>query len=90
MIKILRVETREAVGTNMFIGFVMGTAGWTGHLAPGRVDFALIALMGGAAMAGTYIGARLTGRISLNTLVKTLGVVLLIVGALLVWRAAMT
>ena len=90
MIKILRVEPREAVGTNMFIGFVMGAAGWTGHVTQGRVDYTLIALMGSAAMAGTYIGARLTGRISLDTLVKTLGFVLLFVGALLLWRAATT
>ena len=42
--------------------------------------------MGSSAMVGSYIGARLTGRVSLDRLITTLGLVLLTVGALLVWR----
>ena len=36
-----------------------------------------------AAMIGSYIGARFTGRVRLNTLILVMGVVLLAVGALL-------
>jgi uncharacterized membrane protein YfcA len=43
-------------------------------------------MMGAAAMIGSYLGARLTGRVSLNSLILTMGVVLLVVGALLVVR----
>ena len=43
----------------------------------------ILAAMGSAGMAGTYIGARLTGRVSLNTLMLTMCGVLVIVGILL-------
>ena len=40
----------------------------------------------GAIMVGSYYGARLTGRVNLDTLLGAMGWVLLVVGALLVWR----
>jgi len=40
--------------------------------------------MGLSGMAGTYIGARLTGRVSLNSLMLTMSGVLLAVGILLI------
>ena len=64
----------------------MGSMGWVGHVTQGHVDYPLVALMGSSAMVGSYIGARLTGRVSLDRLITTLGLVLLTVGALLVWR----
>ena len=87
LIRILRVDPRIAAGTNLFIGFIMGSVGWVGHVVQGQVDYPLLVLMGGAAMAGSYYGARLTGRVSLNTLIASMGWVLLVVGALLVWQA---
>ena len=32
LVRILRVDPRIAAGTNLFIGFVMGGAGWVGHV----------------------------------------------------------
>jgi uncharacterized membrane protein YfcA len=87
MIRILRLDPRSAAGTNLFIGFAMGSMGWIGHVSRGQVDYPLVALMGTTAMAGSYLGARLTGRVSLDRLVMTMGLVLLAVGALLLWRA---
>lgn len=75
-----------AAGTNLFIGFVMGSVGWIGHVVQGHVDYPLLALMGSSAMVGSYYGARLTGRVSLDTLLGAMGWVLLVVGVLLVWR----
>ena len=46
--------------------------------------------MGAAAVVGSYLGARLTGRVSLDRLLLTMGLVLLVVGPLLVWRAVGT
>ena len=45
-----------------------------------------LAMMGVAAMVGSYLGARLTGRVQLDTLILTMGGVLMVVGALLIWR----
>ena len=87
LVRILRVDPRIAAGTNLFIGFFMGSLGWIGHVARGQVDYSLLAMMGVAAMIGSYIGARFTGRVRLNTLVLVMGVVLLSVGALLVVQA---
>jgi uncharacterized membrane protein YfcA len=64
--------------------------GWTGHVFQGHVDYPTVAIMGAAAVVGSYLGARLTGRVSLDRLLLTMGLVLLVVGPLLVWRAVGT
>ncbi len=86
LIRILRVDPRIAAGTNLFIGVLIGASGWVGHVINGQVDYALLALMGAAAMVGSYYGAKLTGRVRLNGLLLAMGIVLMVVGALLVWR----
>ena len=45
---------------------------------------AVVEAMGPAAMVGSYYGARLTGRVSLDRLIMTMAVVLLAVGVLLI------
>ena len=87
LIRILRVDPRIAAGTNLFIGFIMGSVGWIGHVVQGQVNYPLLAMMGAGAMVGSYYGARLTGKVSLDTLIKTIGCVLLVVGPLLIWQA---
>ena len=87
MIRILRVHLPIAAGTNLFIGFIMGSVGWIGHAVQGQVDYPLLVSMGSSAMAGSYFGARLTGRVSLDTLITTMGWVLLVAGGALVWQA---
>lgn len=86
LIRILRVDPRIAAGTNLFIGVLIGASGWVGHVIRGQVDYALLALMGAAAMVGSYYGAKLTGRVRLNGLLFAMGLVLMVVGALLVWQ----
>lgn len=87
LIRILRVDPRIAAGTNLFIGFIMGSVGWIGHVVQGQVNYPLLAMMGAGALVGSYYGARLTGKVSLDTLIKTIGCVLLVVGPLLIWQA---
>ena len=87
LIRVLRVDPRIAAGTNLFIGFVMGSAGWIGHVARGQVDYPMIVAMGIGAMVGSSYGATLTGRVSLDRLMLTMGGVLLLVGALLMGEA---
>ena len=73
LIRILRVDPRIAAGSNLFIGFIMGSLGWIGHVARGQVDYALLIPMGAAAMVGSYYGAKLTGRVRLDTLITAMG-----------------
>ena len=86
LIRILKVDPRIAAGTNLVIGFVMGSLGWVGHAIKGDVDYQLLLLMGAGAAVGSYYGAKLTGKVSLDTLIGAMGLVLLAVGALLVWQ----
>ena len=62
LIRILRVDPRIAAGTNLFIGMLIGAFGWVGHVVEGEVDYALLVMMGAAAMIGSYYGAKLTGQ----------------------------
>ncbi len=86
MIRVMGIDPRTAAGTNLMIGFGMGAMGWIGHVAQGRVDYPMAALMSAAAMFGSYLGAQLTGRVNLSKLVGSMGAVLLVIGVLLVWR----
>ncbi len=88
IIRILGIHPRVAAGTNLFIGFLLGTAGFLGHGIRGEIDVPLIVFMGPAAMVGSYYGARLTGRVRLATLIAVIGLVLVGVGALLIGNAA--
>ena len=89
LLRLLRLPPPTAAGTNMLIGSLMGTTGWAGHLVRGHVDYPLLALLAGAAMAGSYIGARFTGQVELGRLIASMGAVLIAVGALLIVRAAL-
>ena len=87
LIRFLRVDPAIAAGTNTAIGFLMGASGWIGHVARGNVDYPLLASMGIASMAGSYYGARFTGRVSVSALVLTMGLVLTAVGIALLVEA---
>jgi uncharacterized membrane protein YfcA len=87
LITILGINPRVAAGSNLVIGFLMGSFGWVGHVVEGHVDYPLLALMAITGMAGTYQGARLTGALSLRSLLTLMGLVLLVVGSLLLWQA---
>lgn len=88
MIRILGVHPRRAIGTNLSIGFMMGLMGWIGHLTQGNVDYPLAVLMGTSGMAGSYLGARLTGQVSLTKLNTILGLVMLLISTILIWQGA--
>jgi len=83
----LGAEPRVAAGTNLMVGTVLGAAAWSAHALQGQVDYPMMALMASAAAAGSYIGARQTGRVSVHRLVATMGAVLTAAGLLLIWRA---
>lgn len=89
MIRILNIEPRIAAGTNLVVGFFLGTAGFVGHGLRGEIDVPLLLAMGSTAMVGSWYGARLTGRVQVDTLVKLIGGVLLVVGVILVGRAVL-
>jgi len=84
LIAILHISPHMAVGSNLVIGFLMGGFGWVGHLTRGQVDFPILTLMAITGMAGTYYGARLTGKMSARGLLSLMAIVLVVVGLLLI------
>ena len=89
LLRISRMDPRIAAGTNLVIGFFLGSFGFIGHGIRGDVDLPLLLTMGASGMVGTYYGARLTGKVSLGRLTRIMGVALLVVGILLMIDAAL-
>ena len=87
MIQGLGLDPRMAAGTNLAIGFLAGMLGFLGHMLHLEVDWAVFAVIAPTAMAGAYLGARQTGRMSPRTLKRLMGVVMVVVALPLFWVA---
>ena len=88
IIRVLRVDPRIAAGSNLFIGMTMGALGWLGHLLHTRPDLPLLVILLAPAVVGSYMGAKFTGRISVNALLLVMGSLLTASGGMMLWRAA--
>ena len=80
LLRLVGEPPARAVGTNLAVGVCVGVAGLLGHLPSSAPDWRLILVGGGASIPGALIGARLTGRLSDEALVKAIGAVLLVAG----------
>lgn len=72
-------DPHTAVGTNLAVGFFVGVAGVVGH-TPGGVDWDLLAIGAAASIPGALLGARLTGRLSPDQLLRAIGAILIVAG----------
>ncbi len=77
LINLMKLAPGQAVGTNTAIGVLIGLFGLGGHLIGGNVSWPLLGVMGGAAVVGFFLGARLTGAIKADRLRLVIGIVLL-------------
>jgi uncharacterized protein len=80
-------EPARAVGTNLVIGVAVGAAGLVGHL-PGGIDWTLLEVGAAGSIPGALIGSRLTGRLSTATLLRAVGVILVVAGIAAVVQGA--
>jgi uncharacterized protein len=78
----------RAIGTNLVVGVAVGAAGLLGHLPTG-VDWTLLAVGGGASVPGALIGSHFTGRLSAPSLLRAIGVILLVSGTITIVRAVL-
>ena len=83
LVRILRMDPRVVAGTNMMIGFSLGSMGWIAHATRGEVDYLVLILMGVGAMIGCQYGAKLTARVNVNTLILVMGIVLTLIGVVM-------
>jgi uncharacterized membrane protein YfcA len=75
------LTARRAVGTNLVIGFALGAVAFATHALLGNVEWDVLAAGIAGALPGGWFGARLTGRISEETLRRAIGVALLVISA---------
>ncbi len=71
----------QAVGTNLVVGLTVGVFGLAAHAARLEVEWGLLAVGVPGALAGGWLGARLTGRLSELFLRRAIGIALVAVAA---------
>lgn len=88
MIRLLRIDTKVAVGSNMVIGFLTAAVGAiTSYSAGGGFDWIALAVVAPPTMLGSHLGALLTGRLNKATLQRLLGVTIAILGLVMAVEA---
>ncbi|MHB0968859.1 MAG: sulfite exporter TauE/SafE family protein [Thermoanaerobaculia bacterium] len=79
---------REAVGTSLVVIAANCAAGLAGHLRYESIDLEVTGLVTAAAVVGSIIGSRLSGRVSPVALRKVFAVAILLVAAFLIAQNA--
>ena len=87
MISVLGMDPRIGAGTNLAIGTMTGLSGFLGHLLHLEVDWAVLVILGPAAMMGSYLGARQMGKVSPQTLRRWMGGVMVMTSPPIFWLA---
>ena len=75
------LTAHRAVGTNLVVGFLLGVAGFAAHAARLEVEWDLLAAGLLGALPGAWLGARVTGGLSEETLRRLIGAALLAIAA---------
>ena len=76
LLRAVGLDARRAVGTNLVVGFWLGLFGFAAHAVRLEVDWPLLGAGLAGALPGAWLGARLTGRVSEETLRRAIGVAL--------------
>ena len=87
MLSVLGMDPRIAAGTNLTVGAMTGLSAFLGHLLHLEVDWAVLVILGPAAILGSYLGARQTGKVSPQTLRRWIGGVMVITSPPIFWLA---
>lgn len=77
LLRAVGLPAARAVGTNLVVGFLLGLAGFAAHAARLDVEWGLLGAGLAGALPGAWLGARVTGRVSEETLRRAIGVALL-------------
>jgi uncharacterized protein len=79
LLRAVGMTPHRAVGTNLVVGFLLGVFGFAAHAVRLEVEWAILAAGLVGAVPGAILGARVTGRMSEDTLRRALGVALLVI-----------
>lgn len=81
LLRSVGLPAHTAVGTNLVVGFFLGSAGFAAHLVRSEVEWLLLAVSLVGAIPGARLGARATGRFDEAALRTLIGIALLVVAA---------
>ncbi|MBI2803700.1 MAG: sulfite exporter TauE/SafE family protein [Planctomycetes bacterium] len=86
MIRYLRMDPKEAIGTNMVVGCVTAAVGSTTGLfaGDGQMPWLVMAVVVPPTILGGWLGGWLTGKITKETVQGMAGVIVMLTGVLLV------
>ncbi len=84
-----RVPVRSAIGTSILVIAMNTLAGLAGHLPHVAVDWRTAAYLGVAESAGSLIGVRLAKRVSVATLCRAFGCLMLIAATAMLGNAVL-
>lgn len=88
MIRLLHIDAKVAVGSNMAIGFLTALVGAiTSWFAGGGFDWLTLAVVGPPTMVGSYLGALVTGRLNKETVQRLLGGTIAVLGLVMAVEA---
>ena len=78
IIRLVGESPERTVGTNQIVGLMLGVAAVVGHLSSSPPDLELVLVGGAASIPGALIGARLTGKLSEEALVRFIALILVV------------
>jgi uncharacterized membrane protein YfcA len=87
LLRFVGADAFRAVGTNVAVGFCLGVAGVFGH-QNGGVDWTLLGVGAAASIPGSLLGARLTGKLNEQQLLRSIGAILVVAGAAMIVEGA--
>lgn len=88
LVRSVGLDVRRAAGTNLVVGFLLGVAGFATHATASVIEWDLLTVGLAGALPGAWLGARLTGIASENTLRLALGATLVLIGVVFAVQAA--
>lgn len=88
LLRAVGLPAARAVGTNLMVGFVLGVAGFAAHAARLEVEWDLLAAGLAGALPGGWLGARVTGLVSEETLRRAIGAAVVAIAVALAVEAA--
>jgi uncharacterized membrane protein YfcA len=83
------LSARRAVGTNLVVGFALGVVAFFAHVARLEVEWDVLGAGLVGALPGAWLGARLTGGLSEQTLRRAIGVALVVIAVAFVVELAL-